>query len=249
VTAHADVVAFRDLDVDRDDELTERLYRDVLAVSFSPDELDSAEAFAHGVRGGGDAEVLASVALGRDGAVLGGVVGEVYAAERVLLLAYLAVRPELRGRGIGTMLVEHVAPRWYAHPDVRLAVAEVHDPRPWANVADEDPLARLRLYERMGARVLGVPFVQPALAPGRARVPGFLLLAFFVHPEAELQRDGGSEVPSDLVSAFVRRYYASTEGTADPSDSQLNELLARIEERPTIRLLPIAEYERIPLLA
>ena len=241
-----EVVAFRDLDVDRDDDLVDRLYRDVLAVSFSSDELDDAEVFAQGTREGG---TLASVALGADGSVLGGVVGEVFADERVLLLAYLAVRPNVRSRGIGTRLMEHVAPRWYTRPDVLLAVAEVHDPRPWANVDGEDPLARLRLYERMGARVLGVPFVQPALGPGRARVPGFLLLAFHVDPSLELQDEGGSAIGSEIVSRFVRRYYEIAEGEPDPADSELNALLARIEERAAIPLLPIAEYERVPLLA
>ena len=236
----------RDLDVDRDDALVDRLYQDVLAVSFSSDELDEADVFAEGMREGG---TLASVALGEDGSVLGGVVAEVFADESVLLLAYLAVRPDLRGRGIGTRLMEHVGPRWYVRTDVELAVAEVHDPRPWSNVDGEDPAGRLRLYDRMGARVLGVPFVQPALGPGRARVPGFLLLAFHVDPSVELTDDGGSAISSGLVSRFVRRYYEETEGTPDPSDSQLNELMRRIEERPTIPLLPIAEYERIPLLA
>jgi GNAT superfamily N-acetyltransferase len=217
----------------------------VLAVSFSADELDDEKVFADGVRDGG---TLASVALGADGSVLGGAVAEVYADERVLLLAYLAVRPDLRGRGIGTRLMEHVAPRWYARPDVLLAVAEVHDPRPWANVDGEDPVARLGLYERMGARVLGVPFVQPALGPDRARVPGFLLLAFHVDPSVELRENGGSAIGADLVGRFVRRYYELAEGEPDPADAQLSALLARIEERPTIALLPISEYESVPLL-
>jgi GNAT superfamily N-acetyltransferase len=246
--APAEVFALRDLDSDPDDTLIDGLYQDVLAVSFSPDELDQADAFAEAVRGEGGTEVLASVAVGRDGAVLGGVVGEVYARERVLLLAYLAVRPELRSRGIGTMLMQHVAPRWFAHPDVLLAVAEVHDPRPWSAVAGEDPLSRLRLYERLGARVLGVPFIQPALGPGRARVPGFLLFAFHVDPSVEVEHEGEGAVRSDLVGRFVRRYYETAEGITAPYDSELAELLRRIEGQATIRLLPVAEYDRVALL-
>jgi GNAT superfamily N-acetyltransferase len=242
----AEGIVLRDLDVDPDDELVERLHREVLRVSFSPDELDGADVLAEGLR---DGCTLASIALDADGSVLGGVVAEVYAREHVLLLAYLAVRPDLRGRGIGTQLMEHVEPRWYARTDIDLAVAEVHDPRPWANAAGEDPLARLRLYERMGARVLAVPFVQPALGPGRARVPGFLLLAFHVDRTIEVEEGGVAAIGSDIVGGFVRRYYEIAEGAPDPADSQLNDLLARIEERPTIQLLPIREYDRIPLLA
>jgi GNAT superfamily N-acetyltransferase len=242
----AEGIVLRDLDVDPDDELVERLHREVLSVSFSPDELDGADVLAEGLR---DGCTLATVALDPDGALLGGVVAEVYGREHVLLLAYLAVRPDLRGRGIGTRLMEHVAPSWYAHPEVQLAVAEVHDPRPWSNVAEEDPLARLRLYDRMGARVLALPFVQPALGPGRARVPGFLLLAFHVDPGVEVVDGDATAVPSSLVARFVRRYYEIAEGAPDPADSQLNDLLSRIEERPTIQLLPIREYDRIPLLA
>lgn len=247
--APVEVVALRDLDVDPDDELIDRFYREVLAVSFSADELGDAKAFAAGVRGEGDAVVLASVALGRDDGVLGGVVGELFSRERVLLLAYLAVRPDLRGHGIGTLLMEHVAPRWHARPDVDLAVAEVHDPRHWSEVAGEEAHARLRLFDRLGARVLGVPFVQPALGPGRARVPGFLLLAFHVDPSVEVEHDGATAVPSSLVARFVRRYFEETEGAADPADLQLASLLERIDEHPEIQLFPVAEYDRIPPLA
>ena len=145
--------------------------------------------------------------------------------------------------------MEHIAPRWYAHPAVLLAVAEVHDPRPWSGVAGDDPLGRLRLYERLGARLLGVPFIQPALGPNGARVPGFLLLAFHVDPSVEVEHDGESAVHSDIVGRFVRRYYETAEGITAPYDSQLAELLRRIEDHATIRLLPLAEYERVALLA
>lgn len=242
-------LALRDLDVDYDDELLRSFHRDVLTPSFSSDELDDVEKLARGLRGEGDTELVTTVAVADDGTALGGVVGEIYVREGVLLLAYLAVRPGLRGLGLGTRLMEHVASRWYAHPAVRLALAEVHDPRVWAGVEGDAPLRRLRLYERLGARVLGVPFVQPALSADRARVPGFLLLAFHVDPSVELAQGNRSAVPSDLVDSFVRRYFESVEGARAPYDSQLAQLLEQIEARSSIRLLPTGEYERVPPLA
>jgi hypothetical protein len=58
-TTPSEVAAIRDLDVEPDGELLDRFYRDVLSVAFSPDELDDAAVFAAGVRGEGEAPVLA----------------------------------------------------------------------------------------------------------------------------------------------------------------------------------------------
>jgi GNAT superfamily N-acetyltransferase len=240
--------AFHDLDRDLDDELLDSFHRAVLADSFDSDELEDVEELARGLRGDGDPKVLASVAVGRDGSVLGGVVGEVYAPERVLLLAYLAVRRDLRGGGIGRRLMQHVKRHWYVHPDVRLAVAEVHDPRHWSVREGDAARRRLGLFERLGARVLEVPFVQPSLGRGRPRVPGFFLLAFHVDPSIEVEQNGYRAIPSDLVGGFVRRYFESAEEISAPYDAQLSALLARIEENPRIRLLPIAEYDQVPPL-
>ena len=210
------VVAFRDLDVDPDDELLDRFHRDVLTVSFSPDELDDVETMAPGLRGEGDTEVLCSVAVDSDGAVLGGVVGEVFVDEQVLLLSYLAVRPDLRGRGIGTALMSTLRRVGTRTPPSGCAVGEVHDPRMWSDVPGDDPLSRLRLYERLGARVLGVPFVQPALDDGLAPHPR-LPAARVPHRLADRDHGRGRcAVPADLVGRFVRRYYEIAEDSPSP---------------------------------
>ena len=137
----------------------------------------------------------------------------------------------------------------YANPGVSLAVGEVHDPRRWSETGGEDPVSRLRFYERLGARVLDVPFVQPALDSRRARIEGFLLLAMYAGPEAVVSTGDGESVRADLVGRFVRHYYEVAEGVREPRDPQLVRLLGAIEGRPAIRLLPLAEYERIPLLS
>jgi GNAT superfamily N-acetyltransferase len=230
---------FHELDVDYDEALAQRLYREVLAVSFDTDELDDFDRFSRGLVGKAEVPTLATVALGHDSQVLGGIVGEIYASSKTLLLSYLAVRPDVRTHGIGAALVNHAVPRWRHRSECRLAVAEVHDPRRWSAPADAAE-ARLRFFERVGAHALGVPFVQPALEPGRSRVSGFLLLVF--------DSDHEREVPAAHVARFVRDYYAVAEGAVPPFDPQLAELLAFIEREPRIPVYPIADYARVPTL-
>ncbi len=235
----------RNLASERDDGLLRQFHRDVLEPSFDPDELASVGWIAEGLRGEGETDVLAHVALGPDGEVQGGIVAEIYRECGVLLIGYLAVRPDLRGRGIGTLLMREVAPRFYEDPRVVLAVGEVHDPRAWSGIAGEEPLARLRFFERVGGRVLGVPFIQPALWEGGARVPGFLLLVFHADPSVCIERDGRTSISAVLVESFVRGYFESAEGPPRPADEQYASLVKRIRESPEIDVLPVSEYERV----
>lgn len=229
----------RDLRRDFDPEILDRLYADVLEPTFAPEELDSAESMAAGLAEGRAG--LAWVALAGD-EVLGGLVAERHPGSDVLLVGYLAVRPDRRGGGVGSALMERLREHCEGDAEVRLALGEVHDPRQHPDAGDR-ALDRLRFFERQGARVLDVPFVQPALGPQGSRVPGFLLLAFYVDPR--LAPETADRIPAEVVSRFVRRYYEVTEGAAEPYDAQLGELIGRIERDRAVALLPVSGYERV----
>jgi predicted N-acetyltransferase YhbS len=233
----------RDLRTEPDDELLRRFYEEVLRPSFDDDELMELDSLADSLRSEDDPRSLASVVVDDAGRVVGGVVGELYEAESVLLLAYMAVRPGERDRGVGTELAQVVLPVWFADPRVALAVAEVHDPRFWPN---DEAEARLRLYDRLGGRVLGVPFVQPALGPDRERVRGFLLLVFYADPSVTVSVDGDEAIRTEVVARFVRRYFEETEGARTPYDPELAGLLELIERDEVVPLLAIGEYGRVP---
>lgn len=236
----------RDLGAEPDDRLLGEFHRLVLSPSFAVDELDPVATLASGLRGGGATDVRATVALDDRGAVVAGIVGEGFRGTGVLLISYLAVRPDRRGRGLGSRLMDEVASRWYREPGVLLVVGEAHDPRCWPETADEHPTDRLRLYDRLGARVLAVPFIQPALEPGSSRVPGFLLLAFHVAPQVLEDRGDGPTIPASLVLGFVREYYEVAEGPAPPDDRGRAALEDDIRHMGSIRVLPLAEYRRVP---
>jgi GNAT superfamily N-acetyltransferase len=230
-----------------DGPLLQRLYADVLAPSFDRDELEGVDALADGLEGSGATELSAVAALDPAGGPLGVLIAERFpGAPDALLLSYLAVRPDARGRGVGTSLMRSAAAGWRADPRVLLVVGEAHDPRAWERGGDEDPVSRLRLYERLGARALGVPFVQPALDADRARVPGFLLLAFYADAAALASPEA---VRSDLLSGFIRAYYLVAEGPPRPDDGELPALLRWIERRPAIALVGLDDYARVPTMA
>jgi predicted N-acetyltransferase YhbS len=225
----------RELGPDAEDAVVERFHREVLAPAFPSDELETAASLAARLRGASEPAGLALVALGDGDEILGGLVAERYTAEGVLLLAYLAVRPKARGRGVATALMERAADTWYADERVKLAVAEVHDPAHWSVSEGSRASARLRLFARLGARRLPIAFVQPRVEAGRGRVAGMLLLALY----ADERVTGGGGVPSALVDGWLRRYFEVSEAIRPPYDPELTALLSEIGREDRLPLLPL----------
>ncbi|HEX8051393.1 MAG TPA: GNAT family N-acetyltransferase [Thermoleophilaceae bacterium] len=227
-------MTYHDLHDDFDAGLAARFHEEVLAATFSRDELVSPESLAENLRA---ATALVTIALDEQGSVLGGIVGDWFAEPHVLLISYLAVRPGLRGQAIGTELRARAVATWPEQRPIHLVVAEVHDPRRWQSEEGEASLARLRLFERFGGQLLDVPFVQPALEPGTERVRGFLLLVF--HVDDRIRAGGGEAVRAGPIATWIRQYYAMTEGAEPPYDPELAALLARVEASDSVRLMPL----------
>jgi GNAT superfamily N-acetyltransferase len=156
------------------------------------------------------------------------------AGRRVGTLSYLATAPTHRGTGLGGRLVTEHARHW---PTLGLGtvLGEVHDPRLHAETSEERPLDRLRFYDRHGARLVGVPWVQPALSPDTERSPGMLLIALPPVPDA---------IPADDLVAWATDYYLEAEG-ASAADGDLAALLTRFGERPTWGPGPVMEFARV----
>ncbi len=206
----------RFLDGDADRELLRTLYDTVLAPSFPASEREPFDKLARVLDG---EELLGAVALDPAGAPVGALFLEWFAGIRVGMLSYFAVRPDVRGRGIGRALVAAATPRWQDSLRPELIVAEAEDPRVHGGAGGDygDATARLRMYAGFGARRLPIRYVLPELMPGEGRLPGLLLLAV----------TDADAVPGPVVESFLGQYYARMEGgPARPGDVQLQELLA-----------------------
>jgi GNAT superfamily N-acetyltransferase len=126
------------------------------------------------------------------------------------LLAYNAVAPEFQGQGLGRTMVEA---RQIALLDVAKSKGrklggvfiECNDP---AKIKPEDdvmdPATRIKMFERWGARVLPIDYVQPPLGAGRKKCASMKLLAY-PHPVT------GKYPTNSEIKDFVNGIYGELE--------------------------------------
>lgn len=226
-------------DIGLDSPLLDTVYGELLVPAFPPDELITPDELRAGLAAG----LHFVSAVVRDGRPDGAAVAEWSPAGRVLLLAYMSVRGDVRSGGIGSALMAAVRDTWQERVHPLLTLAEIEHPD--AHPSDErrgDPAARLRFYARHGARVLDVPYFQPALRPGTSRVPGMVLGLLATAPELR----GADAVPAGPVRLFMTEYLVETEGKVSDDDPATAALFASMEHPGGIALLPMDDPARLP---
>jgi GNAT superfamily N-acetyltransferase len=152
------------------------------------------------------------------GSIAGGVTYELYPASRCGFVTYLVVAPAWRQQGLGRRLFESAAKALY-EAGALVALGEANDPR----IHGDSARPRLARFERWGARVLDVRYVQPSLGEGLARDRGLCLIA---HPPVP-------RIAGATVRAFIEEIYSVTEGGAP--DPELEAVLAGIPEEVGFR--------------
>jgi len=213
------------------DEFT-RFYNEVLEPGFPPSELVSLESALGSYHA---QHSIATIAMAGKEAV-GGALGDYFAESDVLLLSYLAIRPDMRSKGIGSALLRDALSKWREKVDPVVILAEIEDPR--VHGASQgtygDPVARLKFYARLGSRFLPVPYFQPSLEPGvLPRVRGMLLISPDSAPES---------VSTDVVLGFLREYMTVSEGAeAAEDDAEFTALCDKVESwAEDVPLWPLA---------
>lgn len=202
-----------------DTDAVSEFYRLILEPHFIPDELETEASIRLGLREG---RTKALAARSADGTLVGGVVVDWFDRSEILLLSYVAVPDRYRCHGIGQRLLAATNTAWASELRPLLIVGEVEDPRYYGDTGYGDPERRLRMYERNGVRSLPIPYVEPSLSEGKARVPHLLLMVF-----------GGSQAPSEIghvdgriVEKFLIEYYELAEGEIRDDDVEVQRLLA-----------------------
>jgi GNAT superfamily N-acetyltransferase len=214
--------------------LADRLYPEILAPSFPPEQLG--EPWVDGYMPA-DLLLMAWDENSRD--VLGCAIGEFYPRSETLLLGYLAVKPGARGHGIGSTLMHAIQDRWCN--ENTFALAEIDDPRHHqAHQGHGDPWARLRFYQRFNLQALAAPYFQPSLGPAYPRA--YHLMLCRLPPPGEPLPD--RSVSGERVQTFLREYFTSCEGEPSLDDPEVRWLLDSFDH--DVDLVPLADLERIP---
>ena len=178
--------------------VVDTIYAQILEPCFPPAEMCSLQSVQY-LAGAGRG--LFWAAFDEQDTALGCAIGDWDAGPRVVLLSWLAIRPGLRGGGIGGALLDAAQAEWVARYSPCLVLAEVEDPACHAgSEVYGNPRARLRFYQRWGARILDIPYFQASLAPGLPRVPDLLLMV--LHADEQF---AGSE-PDTIDGAVLRQY-------------------------------------------
>jgi GNAT superfamily N-acetyltransferase len=213
-------------------ELLRELHDEVLFPSFPPGEYVPPTT----IRPEDD---LAIIACADEGQVIGGALGELFPASAALLLGYLAVRPGLRGSGVGSALLAALKDRWLAeHP---LAFLELNDPRHHAtDPGYGDPAARLRFYGAFGISLLTIPYFQPRLRKDLPR--GYHMMLGVIPPD---EVTPSQTMPGHQVTAFLEEYFGLCEGGAARDDPEVLWLLDAAS-RPEITLVSTEEFSQVP---
>ncbi|QRV02613.1 hypothetical protein JTE88_02380 [Arcanobacterium phocisimile] len=126
-------------------------------------------------------------------------------ASDVVLISWLAVSEAGRGNGTGSGLLHETVDVLTAQHDPFLILIEVEDPRIHTEVgAYGDPAARIRFYERNGARRIDTPFAMPREDITGDVLPGMLL--YSVGGRAHHTTGSHSPALGAPLTRFLRAY-------------------------------------------
>ncbi len=253
-----------DLSADPDSRFIERVYYELLRPAFPPEELDPLEVIRDGLMGVGKDEIVGLCARRGADEPVGCIIAYPYRGSGVLLIGYLAVRADMRSKGIGSLLLDKGRSTWYGAPWCQLVVAEIEDPRHYPR-GETDPARRAAFWFRHGAELLLVPFFQPRVREQLPRVYDMFLVVLDAKPAAMATevanacsrtagrstaagRTSGRAIRSEVLLRFLEEYFTASEGPDSvASDPEFRWLFNRYGEQDSIRLVPLDIYRGVDL--
>ena len=165
--------------------------------------------------------------LKEDDVVKGGIVSDYYPKSGVIHLIYIAIQKEWRGSGIARKLIKSLLPKAIVELEDTIgfsAKAIIFESNiPWKTAVDSiDPKSRLKIFEKLGAMLIPIPYVQPALSEFRMKVENLFLLSF---PLTESHTF--NTLNTKVLESFLKEFYKGL-GITEPD---LNEDFIKMQSK------------------
>ena len=181
--------------------------------------------------------------------VAGVIFAEFYRGSECGLLTYLAVQPSSRQKGIGRFLLAEAIKKLKvdassAGGTLKAVFGEVHDPSKVPFSQDViNPLKRLSIISRLGAKLVPIRYIQPELKPGQGRSKCLLFIVF------PMDDTPPKSLSAEIIRAFLHEFYQAQGVEIPQNDSdflnmssqlgtdivQIKKLIEREEETPVLK--------------
>lgn len=143
--------------------------------------------------------------------VMGAIVVEYYRASDCILLTYIVTDSKYRKQGVARKLIAEVS-EYFKDKNLKAVFIEANDPaKTDASMESMNTEERLLFYKRVGAKIVDVPYSQPALGEGKEACECLLLLA--------LPLVGQNEIKKETILRFLYEFYSAC-GVENPEEDK-----------------------------
>jgi GNAT superfamily N-acetyltransferase len=216
--------------------LLARAYKDVYEAAFpQPEERESLATWLANLKEAKQTKSIISILgdnLDTDHPTIKSLtVGYYYEQQDVGLLAYIATAPHYQGQGLGRVMNEANTVALVQHAQdkgtqIKGIFFEVNDP---AKIKPEDdvmdPAKRIAMYQKWGAIMLPIDYIQPPLEKGVAKCETLKLMAY-INPVT------GQYPSKDAIKAYITGIYtelASFAGCAPKDNPDYIKIIKQID--------------------
>lgn len=186
----------------KDEASVSRLHQNTIEQCFPKGDTGTVEELMDDVEAGDCAVIVAK----EDNEILGGVVVSHYwsTEKKVMLISWLAVHENHRGRNIGTLLIEEAMS--YARDNGALILlGQVENPDIFeeSHPAYGNPAKRVKFYSRFDCQRLEVPCYVPAFYDYQEPIVGVMLILFPLSEEQRVMKEVFLPELPDFVEELV----------------------------------------------
>jgi hypothetical protein len=165
--------------------------------------------------------------------VTGGLIADWYSNSQAIHLIYLINDEKFRGKGIAKKLINEGVESikiWIKKEkgiDIKNLFFESNNPLKTKQENDSfDPVKRLEIFSHLGAKLINIPYVQPALDKKKKEVDNLFLLSF---PQFNAK---GEKIPATEIADFLKDLYISLGETGNnPALKNMIRYLDRIKDK------------------